>query len=269
MKIRRRTTTDASNTEVTHMTDDLEQLHRDVGLPAMAEALTGWTDALRTTASKPTNRRIFLLGAGGLAAGAGVLAALSSAPSLAAAAGVTSSRAVAGGNPEAHLSGDLAVAALAASLENLAVSTYQAAATAAGAGRLGAVPPAISTFVTTVASQHQQHAAAWNSLLTGAGKNPVTIVDPALAPVVNQRLAQATTLTEVAQLALMLENTAAQTYQVEAAKLKSAKAVSVAATIQPVEMQHAAILYYVLGEYPGIQTSSGTPLAFNPTNLAA
>ncbi len=67
----------------------------------------------------------------------------------------------------------------------------------------------------------------------------------------------------------MLENTAAQTYQVEAAKLKSAKAVSVAATIQPVEMQHAAILYYVLGEYPGIQTSSGTPLAFNPTNLAA
>jgi rubrerythrin len=78
-----------------------------------------------------------------------------------------------------------------------------------------------------------------------------------------------TTLTQVAQLALMLENTAAQTYQAEASKLKSAKAVAVAATIQPVEMQHAAILYYVLGEYPGIQDSSGNPLAFNPTTLAA
>jgi hypothetical protein len=33
-------------------------------------------------------------------------------------------------------------------------------------------------------------------------------------------------------------------------------------------MQHAAILYFVLGQYPGVQTASGAPLAFNPTSTA-
>jgi hypothetical protein len=33
-------------------------------------------------------------------------------------------------------------------------------------------------------------------------------------------------------------------------------------------MQHIAILYYVLGEYPGAQTPAGTPVAFNPTSMA-
>ena len=129
------------------------------------------------------------------------------------------------------------------------------------------MPPAIGQFVKTVMSQHTQHAAAWNSLLTGAGKKAVTVTDPALTPTVDQQLAQVTTLTQVAQLALMLENTAAQTYQAEASKLKSAKAVSVAATIQPVEMQHAAILYYVLGEYPGIQDSVGQPAGVQPHHI--
>jgi rubrerythrin len=254
------------------MTRDLDDLHHDVGMPAMKEALGRWADGLRTGTSRPTNRRTFLLGAGGALAGAGVLAAVAKTPGLAAAAASaspvtpTTSRT---SNPEAGLSRTLAVAALAASLENLAVYTYGSAATAAAAGKLGTVPPAIGQFVKTVMNQHIEHAAAWNSLLTKAGKKPVTVTDPALTPSVEQQLGQATTLTKVAQLALMLENTAAQTYQAEAAKLKSAKAIAVAATIQPVEMQHAAILYYVLGEYPGAQDSSGNPLAFNPTTLAA
>ncbi len=262
---------EASESEVRSMTRDLDDLHHDVGLPAMHKALAGWSDALRTGSAKATNRRTFLLGAGGALAGVGVLAAVATTPGLAAAASTstvtptTSSTS----NPEAGLTGTLAVAALAASLENLAIYTYGVAATAAASGKLGTVPPAIGQFVKTVMSQHTQHAAAWNSLLTGAGKKAVTVTDPALTPTVDQALGQVTTLTQVAQLALMLENAAAQTYQVEASKLKSAKAVSVAATIQPVEMQHAAILYYVLGEYPGIQDSSGNPLAFNPTTLAA
>ena len=44
------------------------------------------------------------------------------------------------------LSGDLAVVALAASLENLAVGTYQAGIDAATKGSLGDVPPAVVTF---------------------------------------------------------------------------------------------------------------------------
>ena len=268
---KRRHQIEASESELRSMTRDLDDLHHDVSRPAMHEALAGWSDALRTGTTRSTNRRTFLLGAGGALAGVGVLAAVATTPGLAAAASTSSVTPTTSStsNPEAGLTGTLAVAALAASLENLAVYTYGVAATAAAAGKLGTVPPAIGQFVKTVMSQHTQHAAAWNSLLTGAGKKAVTVTDPALTPTVDQQLAQVTTLTQVAQLALMLENTAAQTYQAEASKLKSAKAVSVAATIQPVEMQHAAILYYVLGEYPGIQDSSGNPLAFNPTTLAA
>ena len=258
---------EGSEAEVAAMTRDLDQLHHDAGMPAMHEAITELTDAVRTGAAKPTNRRTFLLGAGGFVAGAGILAAVGSAPELAAAAPSTSLTAP-GTSPGAGLSGDLAIAAVAASVENLAIHTYLSAAKAAGAGKFGTVPPAITTFITTVVGQHRQHAAAWNGLLTAAGKQAVSVTDPALTPTANEELSQATSLRQVAQLALTLENTAAQTYQAEASRLRSARAVALAASIQPVEMQHAAILYYVLGEYPGIQTSSKSPLAFNPTTLA-
>lgn len=265
----RRHSIEASNAEIAATTRELDELHHDVGMPAMTEALAGWSDALRSGTTAATNRRTFLLGAGGVVASAGVLAALASKPGRAAAATGSTTATSTSGSPASGLSGDLALVAVAAGIENLAVYTYQQAGMAAGTGKLGAVPPAVATFVTTVMGQHQQHAAAWNSLLTAAGKQAVTVTDPALTPMVNQQLQQVSTLTQVAQLALMLENVAAQTYQVDAAKLKSSKAVSVAATIQPVELQHVAILYYVLGEYPGIQSQSGTPLAFNPTTLAA
>ena len=48
----------------------------------------------------------------------------------------------------ATYTGDLKVVALAAALENLAVTAYQGALTMAGKGQLGAVPPAVATFVT-------------------------------------------------------------------------------------------------------------------------
>lgn len=260
---------EVSNAEIARMTRDLDQLHHDAGMPAMFDAVAELTDAVRAGAAKATDRRTFLLGTGGLVAGAGILAAIGSTPALAAAAPSTSLPAASGAKSQGGgLTGDLAIAAVAASVENLAVHAYQSAAKVAGTGKFGTVPPAITTFITTVVGQHRQHAAAWNSLLTAANKKAVTTADPALTPTVNDGLAQAKSLTDVAQLALTLENTAAQTYQAEASKLKSSKAVAVAATIQPVEMQHAAILYYVLGEYPGIQTSSKSPLAFNPTNLA-
>ena len=34
-------------------------------------------------------------------------------------------------------------------------------------------------------------------------------------------------------------------------------------------MQHIAILYYVMGMYPGSQTTAGSPLAFSSTSAAA
>ena len=66
-----------------------------------------------------------------------------------------------------------------------------------------------------------------------------------------------TDVTGLAQLALMLETIAAQTYQAETSMLKSTAAIGLSASIQPVEMQHIAILYYVMGMYPGSQTTAG------------
>lgn len=269
----KRNVMEATETELVSMTDELNELHRDVGAPRMHEAIGEWIDEIRSGTSRQTSRRTFLLGAGGLVAGGAALMALNTTPGLAGAA--TLAQAASAPNPPnsrggiAGLSGDLAVAALAASLENLAVYAYNAGIGAATAGKLGTVPPAVVTFATTAMSQHMDHAAAWNALLRSAGKNAVTVTEPTLTPSVNRTFAKVTDVTGLAQLALELENVAAQTYQVASTKVKSTKGIATAATIQPVEMQHAAILYFVLGKYPGVQNASGEPLAFNPTSLAA
>ena len=149
-----------------------------------------------------------------------------------------------------RLTGDLAVVGLAAALENLAVGTYQAGIDAATAGKLGAVPPAIVTFAMTAQSQHKEHAAAWNAVLTGAKKRAVTGVDLTVKKTVDSAFAQVTDVAGLAKLALALENDAAATYLAAIDVVKSPAGIKTAATIQPVELQHAAILNFVLGQYP-------------------
>ena len=253
-------TYEGSEHELHAQTLELDELNHDVGMPAMAEALGEM---------RGTSRRTFLMGAGAAVAGGAALAVGSGAvPTLAAASTRRLSRVSAAAFPPAGLHGDLAVAAVAASLENLAVFAYTAGLSAATAGKLGTVPPAVATFATTVKGQHQQHAAAWNAVLKSHGKAPVTVTNPTLTPTVQSDFAKVTDIAGLAQLAVTLETIAAQTYQVETAKLQSSAAIQLSSSIQPVEMQHIAILYYVLGMYPGAQTSSGTPLAFNPTSQA-
>ena len=159
------------------------------------------------------------------------------------------------------LTGDLAVAALAASLENLAVVAYGDVLSAATAGKLGSVPPAVATFATTVKSQHTQHAQAWNSAIVAAGHQAITTPDPVLTPVITADFAKVTDVTGAAKLALMLEDVAAATYQSAISAVKATSSIKVAASIQPVEMQHAAILNFVLGQYP-------VPNAFSPVSNA-
>jgi len=263
-----RDTIGISEAELASMTTDLDAMHHEVGMPAMNEAIDGWADDIGAKGPRHHNRRTFLFRAGGVIAGGAALLAVGAPEFAGVASAVTAS-----GPPNSQggitgLTGDLAVAALAASLENLAVYAYNAGISAATAGKLGTVPPAVVTFATTVKSQHMDHAAAWNAILTASGKNAVTVTEPSLTPVVNQLFAKVTDVTGLAQLALQLENAAAQTYQVQSTKLKSKKAIATSSSIQPVEMQHAAILYFVLGQYPGVQTSSGAPIAFNPTSTA-
>jgi hypothetical protein len=233
-----------SEHELSVMTDDLEQIHHDVGMPAMEAAIDQWNERSRTS------RRGFLIGAGALAGGA-VLAACSSGSSSPTTTGSS------GGTTSNKLTGDLAVAALAASLENLAVAAYGDVLSAATAGKLGTVPPAVATFATTVKGQHAQHAQAWNSAIVAAGHSAITKPDPVLVPVVMKDFAKVTNVTGAAKLALMLEDIAAATYLSAVGAVKATSSVKVAASIQPVEMQHAAILNFILGQYP-------VPNAFSP-----
>ena len=267
-----------TDTELSAMTRDLDQLHRDQTLPAMQAAVSEWAESLRegdSASPRRASRRTFLLGAAGLSAGGLLLAACSSSSgSSASTTTPAASGSASGSGSGAGLTGDLAVAAMAASLENLGVFAYNAGLQAAQAGKLGTVPPAVATFAQTAMAQHKDHAQAWNSVLTAVGKPAVTATDPALTPTVQQKFAQVKDVAGLAELALLIENVAAQTYQNGIAVLSSRQAIGVAATIQPVEMQHAAILYYALGRYPGVQGdhsnsyAMGSPLAFNPTTLA-
>ncbi len=245
-----------SEHELLSMTRDLDEIHHAT-LPAMNEAIAEFSalqqeiraDDAPVTGRRGPSRRGFIVGAGAASFGGLLLAACSKSKTTTTntTAGGTGTT-VGHGNP---YTGDLAVAALAASLENLAVATYQGGLDAATAGKLGAVPPAIATFATTAQSQHKAHAAAWNSIITNAQKTAITGVDTTVKAAIAPTFAAVKDIPGLAKLALMLEDVAAATYLngIQNA-LSDAGAIKIAATIQPVEMQHAAILHFVLGDYP-------------------
>ncbi len=112
------------------------------------------------------------------------------------------------------------------------------------------MPPAVVTFAQTAQSQHKDHAAAWNGVLTGAGKKAVTGVDLTVKKSVDQAFAKVKDVPGLAKLALDLENVAAATYLAAIDVVKNPAGIKTAASIQPVELQHAAILNFLLGQYP-------------------
>lgn len=245
-----------SESELEQMTDELDEMHHE-SMPAMYSAVAEWAElrrergieSLRDLGSFASTRRGFLAGAG-VALGGLVIAACGSSSGSKSARSSTTTKAPSG-SAAGKLSGDLAVAALAASLENLAVGTYQAGIDAATAGKLGTVPPAVVTFAKTAQQQHMDHAAAWNGVLSGAGKPKVTGVDTTVkSGVIDPAFAKVTDVPGLAKLALQLEDVAAATYLEGIGVVKSAGGIKTAASIQPVEMQHAAILNFVLGQYP-------------------
>ncbi|QXE38975.1 ferritin-like domain-containing protein [Streptomyces sp. GMY02] len=157
---------------------------------------------------------------------------------------------------------ELRFVALSAALENQAVGAYGSILAAAGAEKFGAVPPAVSTFVTMAMAHHIDHAKAWNEALTAAGKPVVTDVPLSNQRAVTTALDRAASVDDAAKLALQLEEQAAQTYLSAVYHGKSRGGIETAATIAPVEAMHASILRFVLGQYP-------VPDAFLPEDLAA
>jgi len=277
-----------SEAELLAMTADLDAMHHDLTLPALRDSLAEWTDDIRSQGDSGHDeadaarqflfdRRRFLTRAAGTAggiAGVALLAACSSSSSTATASATATSSAAATATGAAAsvdgegqaLSGDLQVVAMAAGLENSGIATYMAAIKAATTGKLGPVPLAVVTFAETALAQHQDHQKAWDAVLTAAGKKPVTAVDPVIQPTINAAMAKVTSVTALANLALLVENTAGETYQNGLSVIKSAAGIKTAASIQPVEFQHAAILSFVLGKYPVPNAFTGVSLARPPSD---
>jgi hypothetical protein len=203
---------------------------------------------LDAPASTSVSRRRFLAGST-VAAGLAVVAAACSKDKKDSATGGGQTGGTTPAAPGANT--DLDTAAAAAGLEKLAFDTYTAAGQLAVTGKLGAaVPPAVATFVTTAAKQHQDAMDAWNKVLTGAGRPAVETPTAALKPAVDAAAGKLTDVPGAATLALRLEDYASQTYQKVIPTLKSADAIKLAAQINVVGQQHQAILRYVLGLYP-------------------
>ncbi len=291
-----------SEAELGVLTADLDAMHHDLTLPALKSSLAEWTDDIRAQGSVGHNnvghnnvghddcghddcghddaaarrflldRRRFLPRAVGTAGGAACSSSSSSSTSAASASSAAASATGAGGalteGEGQRLSGDLQVVAMAASLENSGIATYRAGIKAATAGKLGTVPPAVVTFATTAMSQHQDHQKAWNGVLTAAGKKAVTAVDPVVQPTINTAFAKVKNMAGLAELALLVENIAGQTYQNGLSVITSAAGIKTAASIEPVEFQHAAILSFVLGKYPVPNAFTGVSLARPPSDYA-
>jgi hypothetical protein len=255
-----------SEHELNSMTKELDDLHNET-FPTVLRTLEDWSANVSHLVTKEaTGRRGFLAGLGGVVV-LGTVAACSSSGSKSGSSGSsvatspTASSSGSGSVAASKYTGDLKVVALAAALENLAVAAYGLALTAAGKGTLGTVPPAIGTFVQTAMKQHKDHAAAWNAVLTKSSLPAITGTPLTIAADQVTMLNAAKSVPDVAKLALNLENAAADTYTFAAANVSDAGGIMTAATIQPVETMHAAILSFVLGEYP-------VPLAFIGTDKA-
>lgn len=231
---------------------------------------------LTRVASGPLSRRRVLIG-GGIGAVAALAAACGGDEGETAATGNATTTTAAGevpsesereteadegAGPVERATGDLGVAQVAAGLEVLAVQTYGAALEAAGSDALGDVPPAVATFVETAMEHHQAHLDAWNEVLLAADLEEVTSPPEDLKATVDDELAAAEDVTGAAEVALMLEQTAAATYLSVIPELEDEAAIDLAASIQPIDMQHVAVLLFVLGRYPVPDTFAQTDMAY-------
>ena len=186
----------------------------------------------------PLDRRRFLLTAGALG-GAGLLGACSDDDPRPPDTPPVVTRAD-------RLEGDLSVAALLASLENLMVGVYQECLERQE--RFGPHPPAMLGFLETAQRHHREHAAAWNSVLTGAGKPGVTGVDLTVkAATTDPGLIRSRDYSALLQLAEDVEGITATTYLHAIGALENNAAIKIAASIHPVEHEHLGTLAFLLG----------------------
>ncbi|HVF33270.1 MAG TPA: ferritin-like domain-containing protein [Acidimicrobiales bacterium] len=213
---------------------DVDDQHRD-GLATMKADIAELH--AETRSFRATDRRSFLrkagLGAGALTIGGSVLPFSGLLPAGA----------------QELTDGD--IAAFAESVELAAVEAYTAAAAS------GKLQPAVVDVGTMFAGHHQEHAGAF----AGASGGKATGKPNAkLLAAVGDQLKGAVDQTAILAIAYDLEEAAAATYLFGLGALESAAALRLAASILPVESQHAVVIGTALGRpaadyLPSFQTS--------------
>jgi hypothetical protein len=187
---------------------------------------------------------------------------------------------------------DVQILQTAASIENLAVSTYRTALTLPYIGGASA-NGVVRKFAQVTMSQHAQHAQAFNAAVKNLGGKAQTKPDPAFVPVVDKAVKSLSGVSAakgtlgVVGLALELENIAAETYVKDTVLASSSVNKALFASIMGVEAQHVAVLLAVqalltadapqlislapgtAAKLPSAAGSVGFPNAFYKTNSAA
>ncbi len=148
------------------------------------------------------------------------------------------------------LSDDLALARLGGGLEQMAIDLYDAAVVATADGRLGAVPLALATYLTTARNHHAEHLTEWSGALQAGGLPAVTTADAAIEPTLRKMLSDAKDVAGVVGLIAVVEEILADTYLRSIPTLQDKSSITTAGRILIVDQQHRAIVSYMLGTYP-------------------
>ncbi|MCD2192675.1 ferritin-like domain-containing protein [Actinomycetospora endophytica] len=204
------------------------------------------------SSSRPSRRLVLGWGAAGLL-GAGALAACSDEPPAAPAgpaSGSTTPSTTTSARP-AYV-GDQRGVALCAALASLAASLYSGAVTAAGDGRLGQVPGVVTAFLSGAGAQHTEHAAAWNALLTAAGRPAVSGTPLSVETERRATLGRAAAPTDLLAVAVDIEASVGATVLARAGEFTDAGAAALAATVAPVAAMHGATAAFLLGRPTGV-----------------
>ncbi len=211
------------------------------GLVALFDPDAGITTEQRAAVLGVPGRRQFLR-LGGLAiAGAALLAACGGDDDDNTAASVTSTTTAATSTTAGGSSMDLTLAKTAASLEKLAVDTYQTAIDS-GLVTTAAIGDAAKLFQ----SHHQAHYDALNGVVTQSGGTKITEGNAAVKQaVVDPAVKAAKSEADIVNLAFTLEDAAAQTYVYAATQLSTPQLRSTIMTIGGVEARHRALLAVV------------------------
>jgi rubrerythrin len=157
---------------------------------------------------------------------------------------------------------DVQILQTAASLENLAVATYEAAL---GLPFIAEAPEAVKTFAMTTMEQHAEHGAGFNDLAESLGGERQDQPNPKYAKVVEDATPGLTDAAAVVDLAMSLEQVATQTYVADLSLLESSEVKANVASVMGVEAQHLATLRAVAA----LLEAGAVELIAIPTDLAA